>query len=87
MNLFSEMTDMGHEQVVFCRNDDVGLRAIIAIHDTTLGPALGGLRLFNYGNEQDALRDVRKQVPCCGLMLKSRTDQRTWKASKGNWNE
>jgi len=58
MNLFSEMTDMGHEQVVFCRNDDVGLRAIIAIHDTTLGPALGGLRLYNYGNEQDALRDV-----------------------------
>ena len=58
MNLFTEMTDMGHEQVVFCRNDDVGLRAIIAIHDTTLGPALGGLRLYNYGNEDDAVRDV-----------------------------
>jgi leucine dehydrogenase len=58
MNLFTEMTDMGHEQVLFCRNDDVGLRAIIAIHDTTLGPALGGLRLYNYGNEDDAIRDV-----------------------------
>ena len=58
MNLFTEMTEMGHEQVLFCRNDDVGLRAIIAIHDTTLGPALGGLRLYNYGNEEDAVRDV-----------------------------
>jgi leucine dehydrogenase len=58
MNLFTEMTEMGHEQVLFCRNDDVGLRAIIAIHDTTLGPALGGLRLYNYANEDDAVRDV-----------------------------
>jgi len=58
MNLFTEMSDMGHEQVVFCRNDAFGLRAIIAIHDTTLGPSLGGLRLYNYSNEEDALRDV-----------------------------
>jgi leucine dehydrogenase len=58
MNVFTEMSGMGHEQIVFCRNDDVGLKAIIAIHDTTLGPSLGGLRLYNYNSEHDALRDV-----------------------------
>ena len=58
MKAFEQMAAMGHEQVVFCRNDDVGLRAIIAIHDTTLGPALGGLRLYPYKSEDEALRDV-----------------------------
>lgn len=47
-----------HEQVVFCHNKDVGLRAIIAIHNTTLGPALGGTRMWNYKNEEEALVDV-----------------------------
>ncbi len=56
--IFGDMGDMGHEQVLFCRNDDVGLRAIIAIHNTALGPALGGLRLYDYASEADALRDV-----------------------------
>ena len=58
MSVFTELADMGHEQVVFCRNDNVGLRAIIAIHDTTLGPGLGGVRLYDYASEADALRDV-----------------------------
>jgi leucine dehydrogenase len=58
MVAFEEMARMGHEQVVFCRNDEVGLRAIIAIHDTTIGPALGGCRLYDYASEADALRDV-----------------------------
>jgi leucine dehydrogenase len=44
--------------VVFCRNAKTGLRAIIAIHNTTLGPALGGCRLYDYANEEEALRDV-----------------------------
>ncbi len=47
-----------HEQVVFCSNKDVGLKAIIAIHNTTLGPALGGTRMWNYRNEEEALIDV-----------------------------
>jgi leucine dehydrogenase len=47
-----------HEQVVFCHNKDVGLKAIIAIHNTTLGPALGGTRMWNYRNEEEALIDV-----------------------------
>ena len=58
MRAFETMTSMGHEQVVFCRNDEVGLRAIIAIHDTTLGPALGGCRFYDYATEEEALRDV-----------------------------
>jgi leucine dehydrogenase len=58
MFAFDEMARLGHEQVVFCRNDDVKLRAIVAIHDTTLGPALGGCRLYDYASEADALRDV-----------------------------
>jgi len=49
---------MGHEQVVLCRNETVGLKAIIAIHNTVLGPSLGGCRLYDYATEQDALRDV-----------------------------
>lgn len=58
MEPFVEMTALGHEQVTLCRNPDVGLSAIIAIHDTTLGPSLGGCRLYNYASEADAMRDV-----------------------------
>jgi leucine dehydrogenase len=56
--VISKMNIMGHEQVVFCQDAKTGLRAIIAIHDTTLGPALGGTRMWNYSNEEDALKDV-----------------------------
>ncbi len=47
-----------HEQVVFCHDKSVGLKAIIAIHNTALGPALGGTRMWNYKSEEDALTDV-----------------------------
>lgn len=47
-----------HEEVVFCHDADVGLKAIIAIHNTALGPALGGTRMWNYKTEEDALIDV-----------------------------
>ncbi|MGH3824564.1 MAG: Leu/Phe/Val dehydrogenase [Pseudonocardiaceae bacterium] len=56
------MTDVfrsgDHEQVVFCRDEPAGLRAIIAIHSTALGPALGGTRFHRYPSEEDALADV-----------------------------
>lgn len=48
----------GHEQVVFCHDEQTGLRAIVAIHSTALGPALGGTRFYPYASEQDALEDV-----------------------------
>src|SRR3954447_5888504 len=47
-----------HEQVVFCHDEPTGLRAIIAIHSTTLGPALGGTRFYPYADDQSALADV-----------------------------
>ena len=56
--VIGNMEIMGHEQVVFCYDSETGLKAIIAIHDTTLGPALGGTRMWNYTNETDALNDV-----------------------------
>jgi leucine dehydrogenase len=60
MNTFELIEKHGdnHEQIVFCRNKEAGLRAIIAIHNTALGPALGGTRMWNYKNEEEALIDV-----------------------------
>ena len=48
----------GHEQVVFCHDEATGLKAIIAIYSTALGPALGGTRFYPYANEHDAVADV-----------------------------
>ena len=58
MKLFEELAKKDHEQVVFLRDKVSGLRAIVAIHDTTLGPALGGTRMWAYPDEAAALRDV-----------------------------
>lgn len=55
-DLFEKMKD--HEQVVFCNDPETGLKAIIAIHDTTLGPALGGTRMRQYETMEDALEDA-----------------------------
>ena len=55
-NVFERLQD--HEQVVFCSDPPTGLRAIIAIHSTALGPALGGTRFHPYADEQAALDDV-----------------------------
>lgn len=56
--VFGAVTQWGHEQVVFCHDEATGLRAIIAIHNTALGPALGGTRMWSYATEQEALTDV-----------------------------
>lgn len=53
-----QMLENEHEQVVFCQDKASGLKAIIAIHNTTLGPALGGTRMWMYDNEMQALNDV-----------------------------
>jgi len=58
MSLFSHPDFDDHQRVVFCRDKKTGLRAIIAIHNTNLGPALGGCRMWNYDNDADALTDV-----------------------------
>ncbi|MDQ7916775.1 Glu/Leu/Phe/Val dehydrogenase [Mesonia sp. MT50] len=56
--VFGQLSFDEHEQVVFCNDKDTGLKAIIGIHDTTLGPALGGTRMWNYATEWEALNDV-----------------------------
>ncbi|HEY4349616.1 MAG TPA: Glu/Leu/Phe/Val dehydrogenase dimerization domain-containing protein [Paraburkholderia sp.] len=56
--LFETIAETGHEQIVYCHSKDAGLKAIIAIHNSVLGPALGGLRMWPYKNEAEALNDV-----------------------------
>ena len=56
--VFETISERNHEQVVYCNDPSSGLRAIIAIHNTALGPALGGCRMYPYKNEEDALIDV-----------------------------
>jgi leucine dehydrogenase len=58
MGVFERMAKDGHEQVIFCYDKATGLKTIIAIHDTTLGPALGGCRMWPYPTEEEALEDA-----------------------------
>jgi len=58
LSIFNRLETTEHEQVLFCSEPSVGLKAIIAIHDTTLGPALGGVRMWPYESEKEALEDV-----------------------------
>jgi valine dehydrogenase (NAD+) len=74
MDVFSPGSS--HEQVVFCNDPQTGLRAIIAIYSTALGPALGGTRFYPYASEEDALADVLNlaramayKAACAGLDL------------------
>ena len=56
--VIAQMALNNHEQVVFCNDNETGLKAIIAIHNTVLGPSLGGTRMWAYKNEMEALTDV-----------------------------
>jgi leucine dehydrogenase len=58
MELFSLIGEHDHEQVVFCHEPSCGYKGIIAIHNTVLGPALGGTRYWNYGSDQEAFVDA-----------------------------
>ncbi|MDP6158920.1 MAG: Glu/Leu/Phe/Val dehydrogenase dimerization domain-containing protein [Phycisphaerales bacterium] len=76
MHVFGQMIDRGHERVCFHRDVDTGLRAIIAIHSTKLGPALGGTRRWHYATEEEAIFDVLRlsegmscKAACAGLPM------------------
>nr|WP_267136225.1 Glu/Leu/Phe/Val dehydrogenase [Pseudoalteromonas sp. L7] len=56
--VFNQVEFDNHEQVVFCSDEASGLKAIIAVHNTKLGPAVGGCRLWNYASDEDAVYDV-----------------------------
>ncbi len=58
MNVFEKMENMEHEQLMFFNDNKTGLKGIIGIHNSLLGPALGGTRLWHYANEQEAINDV-----------------------------
>jgi len=57
-SIFEQVAEFQHEQVVYCHDHETGLKAIIGIHNTVLGPALGGTRMWHYATEAEALRDV-----------------------------
>lgn len=74
MTVFSQMAAAGHEQVCHVADADTGLRAIVAVHSTALGPGLGGVRIREYADEQAALVDVLRlseamsyKAACAGL--------------------
>ncbi len=58
MAVFASKSFANHDEVAFWHDARAGLKAIIAIHDTTLGPALGGCRMWDYGSDDEALEDV-----------------------------
>jgi len=58
MGIFEYMEKYDYEQLIFCHDKNSGLKAIIAIHDTTLGPALGGARMWPYKSEEEAIEDA-----------------------------
>ena len=58
MAVFEKLKDKKHEQLIFFREPVSGLRAIVAIHDTTLGPAIGGVRMRTYSGEDEAIEDA-----------------------------
>ncbi len=60
MDIFELMKKDGHEQVIFNYDKETGMKAIIAIHDTTLGHACGGTRMVNYASMEDALKDAMR---------------------------
>lgn len=58
MKIFDYLEEYDYEQLIFCHDKKSGLKAIIGIHDTTMGPALGGTRIWDYQSEDDAIMDV-----------------------------
>jgi leucine dehydrogenase len=70
MKLFETLSEYGHEQIVFWSEPELGYRGIIAIHDSTLGPALGGTRFWNYASDEEAITDVL--APLAGDDLQGR---------------
>lgn len=58
MEIFEYLQKYDYEQLVICQDQTSGLKAVICIHDTTLGPALGGTRMWDYACEEDAIFDA-----------------------------
>jgi leucine dehydrogenase len=59
-NPLQDFYNMGHEKILICQDEKTGLKAIVAVHSTICGPALGGTRMWNYASTADALTDVMR---------------------------
>ena len=60
--MFQQIAEMGHERILLCSNPEVGLKAIIAVHSTVLGPGLGGLRMYPFKDFEEALTDLDRAI-------------------------
>ena len=80
MLVFEEMDSYGHDMIVFARDEKVGLKTIIAVHDGVFRPAGGGPRFLDYKPEDDALYDVLRLSK--GMSLKTRARPSSWAAAK-----
>lgn len=78
MEIFEELKE--YEQLVFCNDPKLGLKAIICIHSTALGPALGGCRLFHYSSDEEAIKDVLRLAR--GMTYKSAVAGLNWGGGK-----
>jgi len=58
LSIFETLDVQGHDQLVFWCDPDVGYLGVIAVHDTSLGPGMGGTRFWEYGSEDDAVADA-----------------------------
>jgi len=78
--VFEKVDANDHEQILYCNDQSVGLKAIIAIHSTALGPATGGCRIWNYSSESEALHDVLRLSK--GMTYKSSISGLNWGGGK-----
>ena len=79
-NIQNESFSNSHEQVIYCNDPSVGLKAIIAMHSTVLGPATGGCRMWAYASEQEALTDVLRLSK--GMTYKAAISGLNWGGGK-----
>src|ERR687884_448128 len=78
--VFDKILNDGFEQVVYCNDPSVGLKAIVSMHSTVLGPAVGGCRMWNYVSEAEALHDVLRLSK--GMTYKAAISGLNWGGGK-----
>jgi leucine dehydrogenase len=78
--VFEKIGNDGFEQIIYCNDSETGLKGIIAIHSTVLGPGVGGCRMWNYANEEEALTDVLRLSK--GMTYKAAISNLNWGGGK-----
>ncbi|MGE4232192.1 MAG: Leu/Phe/Val dehydrogenase [Bacteriovoracia bacterium] len=80
MTLFERIQNEGYEQIIYCQDKKTGLKAIISIHDSTLGPGVGGCRMYPYETEEQAIEDVLRLSK--GMTYKASISGLDWGGAK-----